>query len=60
MSAEQLVPTIGLEVHLHLATRTKMFCGCRVEYGAPPNSRVCPVCLGMPGVLPVSKRMRGN
>ncbi len=53
MSAEQLVPTIGLEVHLHLATRTKMFCGCRVEYGAPPNSRVCPVCLGMPGVLPV-------
>jgi len=53
MSAERLVPTIGLEVHLHLATRTKMFCGCRVEYGAPPNSRVCPVCLGMPGVLPV-------
>ncbi|HUX15428.1 MAG TPA: Asp-tRNA(Asn)/Glu-tRNA(Gln) amidotransferase subunit GatB [Phycisphaerae bacterium] len=53
MSAKRLVPTIGLEVHLHLATRTKMFCGCRVEYGAPPNSRVCPVCLGMPGVLPV-------
>ena len=53
MTAADLVPTIGLEVHLHLATRTKLFCGCRVEYDARPNSRVCPVCLGMPGVLPV-------
>ena len=53
MSAADLVPTIGLEVHLHLATRTKLFCGCRVEYDARPNSRVCPVCLGMTGVLPV-------
>jgi aspartyl-tRNA(Asn)/glutamyl-tRNA(Gln) amidotransferase subunit B len=53
MSAAELVPTIGLEVHMHLKTRTKMFCGCRVDYDARPNSLVCPVCLGMPGVLPV-------
>jgi len=53
MSASELTPTIGLEVHMHLATRTKLFCGCEVAYDAPPNSRVCPVCLGMPGVLPV-------
>jgi len=53
MTAPDLVPTIGMEVHLHLATRTKLFCGCAVEYDAKPNSRVCPVCLGMPGVLPV-------
>jgi aspartyl-tRNA(Asn)/glutamyl-tRNA(Gln) amidotransferase subunit B len=53
MSAPELTPTIGLEVHMHLATRTKLFCGCEVAYDARPNSRVCPVCLGMPGVLPV-------
>jgi len=53
MSAPELTPTIGLEVHMHLATRTKLFCGCEVAYDAPPNSRVCPVCLGLPGVLPV-------
>jgi len=53
MSEPELAPTIGLEVHMHLATRTKLFCPCAVEYDAPPNSRVCPVCLGMPGVLPV-------
>jgi len=53
MTPDDLVPTIGLEVHMHLATRTKLFCGCRVEYDARPNSRCCPVCLGMPGVLPV-------
>jgi len=53
MTASTLEPTIGLEVHMHLATRTKMFCGCEVRYDARPNSLVCPVCLGMPGVLPV-------
>ncbi len=47
---------VGLEIHIHLATRTKMFCGCEMAYGQPPNSRVCPVCLGMPGVLPVMNR----
>ncbi|HZD78833.1 MAG TPA: Asp-tRNA(Asn)/Glu-tRNA(Gln) amidotransferase subunit GatB [Actinomycetota bacterium] len=44
---------IGLECHVELSTRTKMFCGCRNEFGAPPNTNVCPVCLGLPGSLPV-------
>ncbi len=44
---------IGLEVHVQLKTRTKIFCGCATEFGAEPNTRVCPVCLGYPGVLPV-------
>ena len=44
---------IGLEVHVQLKTRSKMFCGCPTEFGAPPNTQVCPVCLGYPGVLPV-------
>jgi aspartyl-tRNA(Asn)/glutamyl-tRNA(Gln) amidotransferase subunit B len=44
---------IGLEVHVQLRTATKMFCGCPAEYGGEPNSRVCPVCLGLPGALPV-------
>jgi aspartyl-tRNA(Asn)/glutamyl-tRNA(Gln) amidotransferase subunit B len=44
---------IGLECHVELSTRTKMFCGCRNSFGAPPNSNVCPVCLGLPGSLPV-------
>ncbi len=44
---------IGLEVHAQLSTNTKMFCGCRVEFGAEPNTLVCPVCLGFPGTLPV-------
>jgi aspartyl-tRNA(Asn)/glutamyl-tRNA(Gln) amidotransferase subunit B len=52
----ELTPTIGLEVHMHLKTRTKLFCGCKVEYDVRPNSNVCPVCLGMPGVLPVMNR----
>jgi aspartyl-tRNA(Asn)/glutamyl-tRNA(Gln) amidotransferase subunit B len=47
---------IGLEIHVQLATRTKMFCGCELAFGAEPNSRVCPVCLGMPGSLPVINR----
>lgn len=44
---------IGLEVHAQLKTKTKIFCGCPVDFGADPNTNVCPVCLGMPGVLPV-------
>jgi aspartyl-tRNA(Asn)/glutamyl-tRNA(Gln) amidotransferase subunit B len=46
-------PVIGLEIHVHLKTRTKMFCRCELEYFAPENSRTCPVCLGHPGALPV-------
>ncbi len=49
-------PVIGLEVHAQLKTRTKIFCGCDTTFGAPPNTHVCPVCLGMPGVLPVLNR----
>jgi aspartyl-tRNA(Asn)/glutamyl-tRNA(Gln) amidotransferase subunit B len=47
---------IGLEVHAQLSTRSKMFCGCPTAFGAPPNSQTCPVCQGMPGVLPVLNR----
>jgi aspartyl-tRNA(Asn)/glutamyl-tRNA(Gln) amidotransferase subunit B len=47
---------IGLEVHVQLLTRTKLFCGCSTQFGLPPNSATCPVCIGMPGVLPVLNR----
>lgn len=49
----EFTPVIGLEVHAQLKTRTKIFCGCSTAFGAPPNTHTCPVCLGMPGVLPV-------
>jgi aspartyl-tRNA(Asn)/glutamyl-tRNA(Gln) amidotransferase subunit B len=50
---ERYEPVIGLETHVELGTRTKMFCGCGTAFGAEPNSQVCPVCLGLPGSLPV-------
>jgi aspartyl-tRNA(Asn)/glutamyl-tRNA(Gln) amidotransferase subunit B len=49
----QYEPVIGLEIHAQLNTRTKIFCGCRTAFGAAPNTQVCPVCLGLPGALPV-------
>src|SRR5579863_6181453 len=49
-------PVIGLEVHVQLGTRTKIFCGCPTGFGAAPNTNVCPVCLGLPGALPVLSR----
>lgn len=50
------IPTIGLEIHSQLATSTKIFCGCSTKFGGEPNTHSCPVCLGMPGVLPVLNR----
>ena len=53
---EKYEAVIGLEVHTHLLTNSKIFCGCSTSFGAPPNNNVCPVCSGMPGVLPVFNR----
>ena len=49
-------PVVGLEIHVQLKTRTKMFCRCEAGWGAEPNTRTCPVCLGHPGALPVTNR----
>jgi len=49
-----LEPVIGLEIHVQLSTRTKMFCGCELSFGEEPNTRTCPICLGMPGTLPTT------
>ena len=53
---ERFDPVLGLEVHVELSTNSKMFCGCPTEFGAEPNTQVCPVCLGLPGSLPVVNR----
>jgi aspartyl-tRNA(Asn)/glutamyl-tRNA(Gln) amidotransferase subunit B len=53
MSPTAYEPVIGLEIHVQLKTRTKMFCGCELSFGDPPNTHTCPVCLGLPGALPV-------
>ena len=53
---DDLEAVIGLEIHVQLSTETKMFCGCRLSFGDPPNTHTCPVCLAHPGVLPVPNR----
>ena len=55
-ATDTTLPVIGLEIHIELATATKMFCRCRNHFGDPPNTNTCPVCIGMPGVLPVMNR----
>jgi aspartyl-tRNA(Asn)/glutamyl-tRNA(Gln) amidotransferase subunit B len=55
-AVERYDPVIGLETHVELGTRSKMFCGCATTFGAAPNTQVCPVCLGLPGSLPVANR----
>jgi aspartyl-tRNA(Asn)/glutamyl-tRNA(Gln) amidotransferase subunit B len=54
VSAIEYEPVIGLEIHVQLKTATKMFCGCALSFGEPPNTRTCPVCLGLPGSLPIA------
>ena len=56
MPLSDFQPVMGLEVHAHLLTRSKLFCGCSTAFGGAPNTHVCPVCLGLPGVLPVLNR----
>ena len=56
MGSDGYEAVIGLEVHTHLMTRSKLFCGCAASFGAGPNENVCPICMGMPGVLPVLNR----
>lgn len=53
---DEITTIIGLEVHVQLKTRSKLFCGCGTEFGAPPNTQICPVCIGAPGALPVINR----
>ncbi|NCA11632.1 Asp-tRNA(Asn)/Glu-tRNA(Gln) amidotransferase subunit GatB [bacterium] len=55
-ATEPYTTVIGLEVHVQLQTQTKLFCGCSTRFGGPPNTQVCPVCLGLPGSLPVMNR----
>ena len=54
--SEPYTIVIGLEVHVQLLAESKMFCGCSTKFGAPPNTQTCPVCIGMPGSLPVMNR----
>ncbi len=56
MASSPYTIVVGLEVHVQLLTESKLFCGCSTKFGAPPNTQTCPVCIGMPGVLPVMNR----